>query len=115
MFRPIWAVLTTAATGAATWVYVARVGNRREAWDSEVYFIVAIPLIGLTAAVVSFFAPSRFWRWAMLPFLAQALVAFLQNPGANMLPIGLIVFAILGVMCMVPAALGAAIGRRFAR
>jgi hypothetical protein len=115
MFRPIWAVLTTAAIGAATWIYVAQVGNRREAWDSDVYFILAIPLIGLTAAVVSFFAPSGFWRWAMLPFLAQALVAFLQNPGANMLPVGLIVFAILGLMCMVPAALGAAIGRRFAR
>lgn len=104
-----------AAVWAATWIYVVQVGNRREAWDSDVYFIVAIPLIGLTAAVVSFFVPSRFWLWAMLPFLAQALVAFLQNPWANMLPLGLIVFAILGLMCMVPAALGAAIGRRAAR
>lgn len=115
MFKPIWAVLTTAAIGAATWIYVARVGTRREAWDNEIYFILAIPLIGLTAAVVSFFAPSRFWRWAMFPFAAQALVAVVQNPTANMLPLGLIMFAMFGAMCMVPAELGAAMGRRFAR
>jgi len=115
MFKPIWAVVTAAAIGAATWIYVAQVGTRREAWDNEIYFSLAIPLIGLVAAVVSFFVPSRFWRWAMIPFAAQALIGVLQNPTANMLPLGLIMFAIFGAMCMVPAAVGAAVGRRFAR
>ena len=115
MFRPTWAVLTTAAIGAATWLYIAQVENRREAWDSGTYFILAIPLIGLTAAIVSFFVPSRSWRWAMFPFGAQALVAILQNPTGNLLPLGLIMFGIFGAVCMIPAALGAAIGRRAAR
>ena len=115
MFQPLWASLASAAVGAGTWLYVAQVGDRREAWDSEIYFVVALPLIGLTAAVVSGFVPSRFWRWAMFPFGAQALVAFAQDPTANLLPLGLITFGIMGLLCSIPAAIGAAIGRRFAR
>ena len=51
----------------------------------------------------------------MLPFVGQALVAFLQNPTANLLPIGLVVFAILGGICLIPAAIGAALGRRYVK
>ena len=115
MFQPLWAVLTSAAVGAGTWLYVAQVGNRREAWDSEVYFTLAIPLIGLTAAVISFFVPSRYWRWAMFPFGGQALAGVLQNPTGSLLPLGLIMFGIFGALCLIPAAVGAAIGRKFAK
>ena len=73
------------------------------------------PLIGLTAAIVSFFAPSRFWRWAMFPFGAQALVAILQNPTGNLLPLGLIMFAILSLPCIAAAWVGGWLGRRIGR
>ena len=117
MFQPLWASLATLGVGAATWIAVAMFGGRREAWDSELYF-AALPLIGLTAGVVSYFAPARFWRWAFFPFMAQALVMIAQSPGggsgASLLPLGLIVFAILGVFCVIPAAIGAAAGRKAA-
>jgi hypothetical protein len=100
---------------AGTWISAAEAGHRREAWAGEFHFTLAMPLMGLTAAAVSLFAPSRVWRWAMLPFAAQALVAFLQDPTANLLPLGLIMFGLFGLICMTPAALGAAIGRRVAR
>ena len=110
-FHPTWAAATTTGVGACAWAYVALAGGRREAWDSELYFMLAIPAIALTAAVVSFLAPQRFWRWAMLPFAGQAIVAFLQSPTGNLLPLGLVVFAILGGICVIPAALGAALGK----
>ena len=52
MFQPLWASLATLGVGAATWIAVAMFGGRREAWDSELYF-AALPLIGLTAGIVS--------------------------------------------------------------
>jgi hypothetical protein len=110
-YRPLWAAATTTGIGAAAWIFIALAGGRREAWDSELYFVLAIPAIALTAAIVSFLVPQRFWRWAMLPFAGQALASFLQNPTANLLPLGLVVFAILAAICMIPAALGAALGR----
>jgi hypothetical protein len=114
-FEPIWATLTTAAVGAASWIYVAEVGNRREAWDNPIFFTMLMPAVAGIAAIVSFFVPEKPWRWAMIPFGAQALIAFLQNPGANLLPLGLVMFAILGGICSIPAAVGAAIGRMVKR
>ncbi len=111
MFRPYWAAATTTVIGAALWVYIAWTTDRVEAWDSDLYFPFAFPAIALVAAVVSFFVPQRSWRWAMLPFAGQALVAFIENPTANLLPLGLVMFAVLGAVCMIPAAVGAAIGR----
>lgn len=114
-YRPLWAAATATGVGAAAWAYIAWAGGRREAWDSELYFLFGLPAVALTSAIVSFFVPQRFWRWAMLPFAGQAFVAFLQDPTANLLPVGLVVFAILGGICMLPAALGAAFGRSRSR
>jgi hypothetical protein len=103
--------------GAASWMIVATFGGRREAWDSELYFL-ALPVIGLLAGVVSYFAPVRFWRWAFFPFIGQAAVMFMQGiyvsgaAGASLLPLGLIVFAIFGALCMIPAAIGGVAGRK---
>jgi len=117
MFQPLWASLVTLGVGAAAWIVVAMFGGRREAWDSELYF-AALPVIGLTAGAVAYFAPVRFWRWAFFPFLAQAVVMLAQGiaggAGAGLLPPGLIVFAIFGAVCAIPAAIGAAAGRKAA-
>ncbi len=101
--------------GAATWLYVAHVSHRVEAWDSEVYFSVALPVIGVLAAVLAFVVPARPWRWAFLPFAGQAAAAFVQNPTANLLPLGLIAFGFFGAICLVPAFVGAWIRRLVTR
>jgi peptidoglycan/LPS O-acetylase OafA/YrhL len=111
MFRPWWASLTTLCIGAATWMAVSMFGGRREAWDSPLYFTGALPVIAIAVGVVAYLVPVRVWRWAMFPFWAQALVAFVQDPTANLLPLGLIVFSIFGAICLVPASIGAAMGR----
>jgi hypothetical protein len=117
MFQPVWASVVTLGVGAASWIVVALYGGRREAWDSELYF-TALAIIALTAGVISYFAPARFWRWAFFPFAAQAVVMFAQGAaggsGAALLPPGLIMFAIFGAFCAVPAAIGAASGRKAA-
>jgi hypothetical protein len=113
--RPVWAAATTSAVGAATWFYVSQVSHRHEAWDDEIYFTTVLPVIAAVAAIVAFIVPEKPWRWAMIPFAAQALVAFLQNPTANLMPLGLIMFAIFGGLCAIPAALAAMAARRFRR
>lgn len=115
MFQPLWAVLTTTGVGALTWLAVSAFGGRREAWDSPLYFMMAMPLVAMIVAAVSYHVPSRPWRWAMLPFAGQALVAFLQNPTANLMPLGLIVFFVLGLVCLVPAKVAALVGQRMSR
>lgn len=112
MFQPMWASLVALGVGAATWIAVAIASGRREAWDSELYFVVVLPVIALTAGLVSYNVPTRTWRWAMFPFAAQAIVMFVQEPMGNLLPIGLITFLIFGAMCLIPARIGAFAGRK---
>ena len=96
-------------------VVVSTASGRREAWDSDLYFSLALPAIGLAVALLGFLIPQRPWRWAFVPFGGQAVVAFLQNPTGSLLPLGLVVFAVFGVACLIAyvgATLATAMGRR---
>ncbi|HEY9442514.1 MAG TPA: hypothetical protein VIQ25_04735 [Gemmatimonadales bacterium] len=110
--HPKWAYAIGAVGGAVGWVTISQLTNRREAWDSELYFTWFLPSIALIVAALAFFAPERAWRWAFVPFGAQAAVAFVQNPTANLLPLGLLVFAFYGALCLVPAWAGSRLRRR---
>lgn len=100
-----------ALAGGVGWIVISLLSGRREAWDSEVYFGLFLPLIAVLIAWLGYLAPRRAWRWAFAPFGGQALAAFIQNPTANMMPLGLLVFAILGLVCVVPALMGSAMRR----
>lgn len=113
--HPKLAYTISAVAGAIGWVVITQVANRREAWDSELYFSFFLPLLALIVASVAYFAPERAWRWAFAPFGAQAVVAFIQNPTGNLLPLGLVVFAFFGALCLLPAWIGAGVRRRLAR
>jgi len=104
-----------AIVGALVWFYVASASGRREAWDSDLYWSLGMPVVGLCAALFGFLSPQRPWRWGMAPLAAQTVVAFVRDPTANLLPLGLIVFAVLGGLCSIPAYIGAAMGRRLVR
>ena len=95
------------AAGGASWLYVSWVSGRREAWDSGLYYSLALPVLGVVAAALGFILPERAWRWGMVPFGAQALAAVALNPSGNLLPLGLVLFGILGAILAVPAYAGA--------
>ena len=74
------------------------------------------PMTNLAAERSAYVVAGLVWRWAFVPFGGQAVVAFLQNPTGSLLPLGLVVFAVFGVACLIPAYVGAtlatAMGRR---
>jgi len=109
------AYAVAAVGGAATWLMVSTIGGRREAWDSDLYFSVALPAIGALTALLGFLLPHPRWRWAFVPFGGQALVALLQNPTGGLLPLGLMVFAFFGVECLIPAYIGAKLATAMGR
>ncbi|MGH8718185.1 MAG: hypothetical protein ACREV0_04475 [Burkholderiales bacterium] len=47
--------------GVLTWAVIAGVSGRSEAWDSGMYFAVAIPIIGIIAAFLAYFEPKQWW------------------------------------------------------
>lgn len=109
------AFIIAAVAGAAGWLVVSSTSGRREAWDSEAYFALLLPALAILVTWLGFLAPRAAWRWAFVPFGAQALVAFVQSPTGGLLPLGLIVFAVLGGVCTVPALVGGWLRRWYDR
>ncbi|HTN72195.1 MAG TPA: hypothetical protein VMO00_14030 [Methylomirabilota bacterium] len=107
------AYVLSALVGAVSWIAVAQLTGRREAWDSEIYFSALLPGLWVCCAGLGFFAPVRPWRWGFVPFAAQAVAMIVQKPTGSLLPLGLILFAMLGAVAAVPALFGASL-RRFA-
>lgn len=106
-----WAYVFAAFIGAASWLGVSLTTGRREAWDHEMYFTLALPALWFLSAGLGFMAPARAWRWGIVPFAAQAIVMIVQEPGGNLVPLGLILFAAFGAIAAVPAQVGGWIRR----
>jgi hypothetical protein len=108
-FRAAAAVASVA--GAAGWLGIGQIAHRQEAWDSDLYVSWFLPSLAVLLAGLGFFAPDKSARLGFFPFAGQALVMFVRNPAANLLPLGLILLAVYGAVFMVPASLGGRLRR----
>lgn len=112
MRREIVSYIVAAMAGILAWLIVSELSGRREAWDAPVYFTVALPCVAAVAGILGFFTPDGAWRWGLTPMVAQAGWAVLTNGAGNLLPLGLVVFALLAIPPIILAWLGAFVGRR---
>lgn len=101
--------------GAVTWALVAQASGRREAWDSPLYFSVAIPLTCGLSFVLALLEPARSWRWGILPLAGQLLWMLISQGPGNLLPLGVIVFGIFSIPSVVTARLGSSIATKRTR
>jgi peptidoglycan/LPS O-acetylase OafA/YrhL len=102
--------------GAADWELVRQLGSRREAWDDPIYWQLGYPLLLLAAFVLGLVWRERPWRWVVWLIAGQAiwslLLAVSQDGIPNLLPAGLIMFALLGIPCVLAAYAGRWLGER---
>lgn len=107
------------AAGIASWEIVRQLGSRREAWDDPLYWQLGFPLLIVVAFVLGAVWRERPWRWGLLMVGAQAVwslgLAFLQDGVPNLLPAGLIMFALLSLPCIAASYVGSRVGRAFSR
>jgi Na+/melibiose symporter-like transporter len=85
--------------GFVTWYAIAKISNKREAWDSGAYYYFGIPFMCLLVFAISWFCPKSVWRWTVAMVLGQAIAIGVVDPGAspNLLPLTLIVFAVFSI------------------
>jgi hypothetical protein len=98
------------ASGIVVWVIVSTVSGRKEAWDSQWYFLIGMPIVCIVSATLGFIETSRPWRWGVAPLIGQfSWMLLTQGPG-NLLPLGLVVFGVLSVPSIITARIGAFLG-----
>jgi hypothetical protein len=71
MKKDYWLYGLALVTGILVWAVVSNASGRREAWDSQWYFLISIPVICVVSAALGFVEPSRPWRWGSLLLLAS--------------------------------------------
>ena len=99
-------------SGAVVWLAISIFGGRREAWDSPLYWLLGYPAALIVAGVLGYLHPQRAWRWPLAFMWTQAAVMAVTAASFGLLPLGLILFAILGVPPMLVAVVAARLRRR---
>jgi hypothetical protein len=107
-----WLYGMAVAIGIVVWIGISMVSGRREAFDSELYYRIGMPVVCIASAIFGFLEPNKSWRWGILPLLGQfSWMLLTQGPG-NLLPLGMIFFSILSVPSIITARIGAFLGRK---
>ena len=112
MKKEYWLYGLALVTGILVWAAVSNATGRREAWDSQWYFLVSIPAVCIVSAVLGFVEPRGAWRWGVVPLVGQfSWMLFTQGPG-NLLPLGVVMFGVLSVPSIITARIGAFLGSK---
>ncbi len=100
--------------GLIIWLLISMTTNRREAWDSDVFWSLGVPLMLLLNAVAAFLDPSKIVLKGMLSIALQP-VAMIIMAGeiGSMFPLGLILFGFMGLFYSVGGAIGAFLKKQF--
>ena len=114
MNKGVWLHLAALLGGGLIWAFVAQAAGKREAWDSPLYFTVAIPATCALAMALAFLAPAKPWRWGLLPMAGQFLWMLLTQGAGNLLPLGVIVFGVFSIPSIIAACIVASIRTRSA-
>jgi hypothetical protein len=113
-----------AATGLLVWTGLSIWGGvgspegfrLREAWDTNAYFTIGIPIMALAVAAASFVRPRRIWRWPLWLVaghqLGVLLIGLGMQSGLSLILLTLILAILLAAFFAIPALLGSMAARR---
>ena len=101
--------------GIALWTVAAKLGHRKEPWDSPDYWTLAYPAAIAVCGVLGFLFPDRPCRWALILMFMQLPVMSLNGAGDSLLPLGVILVAVLSLPVIGLGQLGAMLRRKTLR
>lgn len=98
--------------GLAICLVVAKLGGRREPWDTSLYFVAGIPLMCAVALWLGYRHPLRAWRWALGIALGQSVALALGGGSLSLWPMALVAMTILSIPQLVAALVGSKLAKR---
>ena len=103
-----------ALCGVAVWVLITSLTNRREAWDSAVFWRFGVPAMLAMNAAAGFIEPERIMLKGLASVSLQP-VAMMAKSGeiGSMFPLGLVVFVVMGLLFSAGGAAGALVKKEF--
>lgn len=71
--------------------------GRKEAWDSNAYFSVGIPVMCALIFAIGYRFPERVWRWTLCMAVGQALAMLLAGNSLSLWPLSLVAMTMLSL------------------
>lgn len=78
--------------GLAVWIIISRITNEDEAWDSDQYYKIGLPVMFGAATIAGFIAPNKPWRWGVLVVILQPIAITTQAQSGPLTLIGITFF-----------------------
>lgn len=91
---------TLSLTGLTVWLTVSNITNDVEAWYSDQYYQIGLPIMFVTAAIAGFIAPRKAWLWGILIFILQPIFIFTQAKITPLIYVGVLFFLAFMVMAI---------------
>lgn len=109
--------LVTASAGLALWIVLPFITGEAEAWNSSIYWCLAIPALTLICGLLGFVAPDRWWHWGLVAVSAQASVILARAnwSTSNLLPLALLFLFLISTPYFVSGLVGSRIAAYWLR
>ena len=113
MSRSLTAALSI-VTGVALELGVALRSHRREAWDTDVFWLIGLPCALVACLAIGWRSRDRDWRWTAAVVPAQVVTMMARNGdlGFNLWPLTVILSAILSAPFVGAAFIGSRLRSR---
>lgn len=100
-------ILLSIATGVALELGVHALSGRREAWDSEEFWVAGLPLACLASLLIGHRSTRGDWRWTILVAPSQVATMMVRSGDiGNLWPLTLVLSALLSAPFVFAAFLG---------
>ena len=107
-------LISLASAGAIVWIIIGAMTNQREAWDSDLFWLLGNPLMLLINGIAGFIDPKNIIVKGFILVLLQPVVMIITAAEiGGLLPLGLILFVFLGIFYSIGGAVGAFIKKNF--
>ena len=73
------AIASSVLTGAVLELSIQAMSGRREAWDSNQYWTIGLPLVALAAFAIGWLAEDKAWRWTILIVPSQVATMMVRS------------------------------------
>ena len=95
-------------TGVVLEVGIHLLSGRREAWDSELYWTLGLPIAGLVCLAIGFFSARGNWIWSAIIVPSQVLTMMVRSGEiGNLWPLTVVFSTILSAPFVIASFVGA--------
>ena len=105
-------IALSVAVGIALELGVHAVSGRREAWDSELFWTLGLPLAMLASTIVGALSRGREWIWTLLVSPAQVATMMVRSAEiSGLFPLTLVLSTVLSTPFLFAAFIGSLLRR----